>query len=233
LPALAFGSHYSVFKERPGTHRSYRWWCRVPEGLFRTDCSAGESPSAVGRTPGGRSDGMHTVSDRPSYRQRVPAPETKQAPEGPPTAFPWVREGGASPRNHEGCRLDSILRPPFYRRTKPHPRIATAGDGRLTVPRQDPVIPRCSCAEIEAYPYRVGRPASPPRTPAVACEEPPGPLARHPAFEAQRAFRSSPIPSPWNRLGERAPLADLLDLPLVYELSEILTEPCCSAVTRA
>ncbi len=29
LPALAFGSHYSVFKERPGTHQSSRCWCRV------------------------------------------------------------------------------------------------------------------------------------------------------------------------------------------------------------
>ena len=56
LPALAFGSHYSVFKERPGTHQSSRCWCRVcrrtapdepasllqlPEGLggpFRREC---------------------------------------------------------------------------------------------------------------------------------------------------------------------------------------------------
>src|SRR5580700_9601077 len=62
LPALAFGSHYSVFKERPGTHHYCRCWCRVSEGLFRTDFSAGKSPAAVGGPLGSRSDGMVTVA---------------------------------------------------------------------------------------------------------------------------------------------------------------------------
>src|SRR5580700_8698859 len=46
LPALAFGSHYSVFKERPGTHHYCRCWCRVlrrtvPDGLLRWKVSFG------------------------------------------------------------------------------------------------------------------------------------------------------------------------------------------------
>ena len=46
LPALAFGSHYSVFKERPGTHQSSRCWCRVcrrtvPDELLRRRVSFG------------------------------------------------------------------------------------------------------------------------------------------------------------------------------------------------
>ena len=46
LPALAFGSHYSVFKERPGTHHYCRCWCRVfrrtaPDGLLRRRVSFG------------------------------------------------------------------------------------------------------------------------------------------------------------------------------------------------
>jgi hypothetical protein len=52
----------SVFKERPGTHHYCRCWCRVSEGLFRTDCSAGKSPAAVGGPLGSRSDGMVTVA---------------------------------------------------------------------------------------------------------------------------------------------------------------------------
>jgi hypothetical protein len=52
----------SVFKERPGTHHYCRCWCRVSEGLFRTDFSAGKSPAAVGGPLGSRSDGMVTVA---------------------------------------------------------------------------------------------------------------------------------------------------------------------------
>ncbi len=62
LPALAFGSHYSVFKERPGTHQYCRCWCRVlrrtvPDGLLRWKVSFG-----CRRALGGRSDGMVTVT---------------------------------------------------------------------------------------------------------------------------------------------------------------------------
>jgi hypothetical protein len=63
LPALAFGSHYSVFKERPGTHLSCRCWCRVsrrtvPDELRRRKVSFG-----CRRARGGRSDGCVTLAD--------------------------------------------------------------------------------------------------------------------------------------------------------------------------
>jgi len=63
LPALAFGSHYSVFKERPGTHLSCRCWCRVarrtvPDELLRRRVSFG-----CRRARGGRSDGCVTLAD--------------------------------------------------------------------------------------------------------------------------------------------------------------------------
>jgi len=62
LPALAFGSHYSVFKERPGTHQYCRCWCRVarrtvPDGRVRWKVSFG-----CRTTLGGRSDGIVTVA---------------------------------------------------------------------------------------------------------------------------------------------------------------------------
>ena len=46
------------------------------EGLFRTDCSAGKSPSAAGSTLGGHSDGRFTV---PGARRTVNALCTKSA----------------------------------------------------------------------------------------------------------------------------------------------------------
>jgi hypothetical protein len=62
LPALAFGSHYSVFKERPGTHRLSRCWCRV---FRRTVPDVLQVPESLLQTPegqGGRSDGCVTLS---------------------------------------------------------------------------------------------------------------------------------------------------------------------------
>jgi hypothetical protein len=67
---------YSVFKERPGTHHYCRCWCRVSEGLFRTDCSAGKSPSAVG---GPLPDGPSRDRQRRSFRREVHAYCTRRA----------------------------------------------------------------------------------------------------------------------------------------------------------
>ena len=68
LPALAFGSHYSVFKERPGTHQSSRCWCRVCQRTAPDD--AGESPSAAGGPWGAVPTGvsLYQARDRASTR---------------------------------------------------------------------------------------------------------------------------------------------------------------------
>ena len=68
LPALAFGSHYSVFKERPGTHQSSRCWCRVCQRTAPDD--AGESPSAAGGPWGPFRRECH-CSRRVTERQRA------------------------------------------------------------------------------------------------------------------------------------------------------------------
>ncbi len=72
LPALAFGSHYSVFKERPGTHQSSRCWCRVCRRTVPDDCFAGESPSAAGG-PGRPFRRVCHCSRRVTERQRAAA----------------------------------------------------------------------------------------------------------------------------------------------------------------
>ena len=87
LPALAFGSHYSVFKERPGTHQSSRCWCRVcrrtapdepasllqlPEGLggpFRRECHCSRRVTErqrafYGREPPGVTRAAASITDR-------------------------------------------------------------------------------------------------------------------------------------------------------------------------
>jgi hypothetical protein len=79
LPALAFGSHYSVFKERPGTHQSSRCWCRVcrrtvPDELLRRRVSFGCRRAWVGR-----SDGSVTLAD---VRQSVNASKGKKSDPG-------------------------------------------------------------------------------------------------------------------------------------------------------
>ena len=123
LPALAFGSHYSVFKERPRHAPPRRRWCRVFEGLFRTPIRqiepAGESPSAAGRTwavcPAGKSryqtrDASSTVSRRPAEAGRLlgahPVSARHRSGSAPPTAAdPPVRaEARISPSGLCGGR---------------------------------------------------------------------------------------------------------------------------------
>jgi hypothetical protein len=107
LPALAFGSHYSVFKERPGTHLSCRCWCRVaqrtvPDELLRRRVSFG-----CRRARGGRSDGCVTLADtrrtvnafaRAEIR-RASAPGRPQGPivAGHPPAAADARSNGPVP----------------------------------------------------------------------------------------------------------------------------------------
>jgi hypothetical protein len=47
LPALAFGSHYFVFKERPGTHLSSGVGAGCPKDCTGRMSSAGKSPSVA------------------------------------------------------------------------------------------------------------------------------------------------------------------------------------------
>ena len=72
LPALAFGSHYSVFKERPGTHQSSRCWCRV---CRRT---APDEPASLLQLPKGLGGPFRRechCSRRMTERQRAFRPE--------------------------------------------------------------------------------------------------------------------------------------------------------------
>jgi hypothetical protein len=109
LPALAFGSHYSVFKERPGTHRSCRWWCRVPEGLFRTDCSAGESPSAVRRPREAVPTGCIPYQTDHRVVNALTADGTKRPLEAAKRAA-W--QGHRARRTFQRATLELRLRPP-------------------------------------------------------------------------------------------------------------------------
>jgi len=108
LPALAFGSHYSVFKERPGTHQSSRCWCRVcrrtvPDELLRRRVSFG-CRRALGR-PFRRE--CHD-SRRATERQRVVGVEILRARPRIP-ASPADRSGtpavaGGCPPERPGSR---------------------------------------------------------------------------------------------------------------------------------
>ncbi len=101
LPALAFGSHYSVFKERPGTHLSCRCWCRV----YRRTVSGRTTPPAsllrLSEGPWeGRSDGCVTLADA---RQTVNASVRTGSSRGtsPRTGRCADRSGTSTPRR--GC----------------------------------------------------------------------------------------------------------------------------------
>lgn len=83
MPALAFGSHYFVFKERPGTHRSSRSWCRVSQ---RTVPDVLQLLESLLRAPGGRGPvrrGCHLIRCA-REGQRVRA--RKYPPGAPPRA---------------------------------------------------------------------------------------------------------------------------------------------------
>ena len=71
LPALAFGSHYFVFKERPGTHLSIGVDAGLPEGLYRTELGPLESLLRLPMDPVGPLGGIATLPDGAFDRQRV------------------------------------------------------------------------------------------------------------------------------------------------------------------
>jgi hypothetical protein len=164
----------------PGARRT------VPDRLLRWRVSFGGQKASRGR-----SDGMHTVSDRPSRRQRVDCRRDETAPGG---CQEGCVAGSPCPQNlpagHPGASTQAtwtryghdILPGEPCRTRGSFPRV-TAGSRfhakiQVMLSGDGPPLP--------------GYGPQPPPTPAVACEEPPGPLARHPAFEAQRTFRSSP-----------------------------------------
>ena len=178
-----------------------------PEGLFRTDCSAGESPSAVRRP-------WEAVPTGCTPYQTARAPSTRFLQTG--RKRPWKAQRPSEGTLGKPHGLDTVLDSSVPRepsRTRGSPPRVTAGS-RFHAKIRLPFL----CGDGSRPPERGRKDRWPTPTPAVACEEPPGPLARHPAFEAQRAFRSTPSHRPGTARGERAPLVDLLDLPLVCEL---------------
>ena len=70
MPALAFGSHYSVFKERPGTHLFTGVDAGCPKDCSGRKALAGESPSVAGG-PGGPFRRVCHIIRHASERQRV------------------------------------------------------------------------------------------------------------------------------------------------------------------
>ena len=159
LPALAFGSHYSVFKERPGTHLSCRCWCRVarrtvPDELLRRRVSFG-----CRRARGGRSDGCVTLADA---RRTV-------------NAFGRAESAGRWPRTG----LETIVagRPPDTADARPERDGSTE---RLPGPAGGPGHRSVACGEPPAlrmppgvrsptgFPPRPGRQTRPPEA-CAAC----------------------------------------------------------------
>ena len=100
LPALAFGSHYSVFKERPGTHLSCRCWCRV----YRRTVSGRIAPPAsllrLSEGLGGRSDGSVTL---PDARQTVNASGQAEFRRGDRPGPATETDRSGTPAHHRGC----------------------------------------------------------------------------------------------------------------------------------
>ena len=113
LPALAFGSHYSVFKERPRHALPRRRWCRVlrrtvPDRSLCWKVSLGRRKAL-----GGCSDGMVTLADSAPERQRsrayrhVPGPCLgRSASDGTGTSRPCrgYSCGMAAPFNQDSER---------------------------------------------------------------------------------------------------------------------------------
>jgi hypothetical protein len=117
LPALAFGSHYFVFKERPGTHLSSGVGAGLPEGLYRTDSlrwkvsfgcrrakegpSAGSLPYQMRAEPSTRGSGsicpriVQDVGPGPTPRPSYPGAD--RLPGRDPTAWEWPRGRAAGP----------------------------------------------------------------------------------------------------------------------------------------
>ena len=105
LPALAFGSHYSVFKERPGTHHYCRCWCRV---FRRTVPDALQVPESLLQMPEGLGGPFRrechltrVVRDR----QRVRTSQSPRRCPGPTSASmlaAWSSEAADTHRHRPG-----------------------------------------------------------------------------------------------------------------------------------
>jgi len=120
-PHWLLACHYSVFKERPGTHLSSRCWCRVarrtvpdkqllPEGLLR-----------FAGGPLGRSDGCVTLSDPyRSVNASELAGQSRGIP-GPglaPNILPGGRRRPADAGRHPGVACGSSSSPHATRCSK-------------------------------------------------------------------------------------------------------------------
>ena len=104
MPALAFGSHYSVFKERPGTHLFTGVDAGCPKDCSGRKALAGESPSVAGG-PGGPFRRVCQIIRRASERQRV---RTGRIPTG-------QRPGSADDVNSTGRRRPGSRTPRQFR----------------------------------------------------------------------------------------------------------------------
>ena len=152
MPALAFGSHYFVFKERPGTHRSSWSWCRVSqrtvpdvllklESLLRAPDDLGgpvrrachltrlthEGQRVLARktpTPGRRRGASHSHR---WYRRLPPRPRIPQAP------MTWAFPPTPADRRQPPTPLVACGEP-----LRPPARHPVSGYNRLSAPRSPP-----------------------------------------------------------------------------------------------
>ncbi len=198
--------------------------------LFRFQGATGHAPVLPVVVPGGpkdcsgqiaplesllrRSEGLGRPFRRDAHRIRPPCHRQRvSCRRGETGSGRLERPSADPPASHVGSiRCLALILAGEPGRT----RGSLRGCGRLTVPRQD----------LDAVPLRRWTPV-PPR----GVGRPLGPLLHRPwraksRLDPSHATRRSklnglsapPIPSPWDRPGERAPPADLLDLPLVCEL---------------
>ncbi len=174
----------------PGARRT------VPDRLLRWRVSFGGQKASRGR-----SDGMHTVSDRPSHRQRVDCRRDE-------TGLGGHREGcgaGVNQPAYLPADLPGASTQATWTRfgpkdatwgTKPHPRILPAGDGRLTVPRQNPG----QLLRRRAAPCRGTTVHSPLRHRLWRAKSPLDPSHATRRSKLNR-LSAPPLPSPWDRPG--------------------------------
>ncbi len=192
MPALAFGSHYSVFKERPGTHRYSRCWCRVSrrtvsDGLLRRRVSFGcrmDQGWPVRRV-------SHVIRH---FRCRQRA------------------RGGKSDRFSGPCR-GRLPRVGIVAGADWLPADALKSPKALTgLPGVSGVFPR------PPAPTSPGLRRFPRCTPIGGMRRATRPSACHPVFEVNRL--SAPYPLPFTRaaMRKRALPIELIDLPLFNHL---------------
>jgi hypothetical protein len=125
----------------PGTRRT------VPDRLLRWRVSFGGRNASRGR-----SDGMHTVSDRWQHRQRVAASGAKKAPKA--SAIPWPEPLNSGFRHPTWTRYGSTR---FY----PGNRAAPADTPRVTAGSRFHAKTCHASPEIEVPRGGVGRSAAP------------------------------------------------------------------------